>query len=408
MQKLHGSIMAETKLFVNQIVEKARLAQSKEDLAALEQFIHQQSQKLGSKAYEHITQQKVSSDNSYKICPLCGKARRHKGVRKRDHVTRMGAISVEGVYWYCDFCRRGNHAADRWLGGLWSDVFKHQVVLLGTALTSFRKAKTVCHEVLGIRIDEDTIRKLCIFAGKDLLESQSSPPPIVKGQSLTGSCDGTMVNTRREGWRELRAFQYRYGEHRHGGAFLESAKRFVPRLRRAAIDLQAKNATNIFFLSDAASWITRGVKIQLPTAQHIIDLWHANQHIHQAASDLWGVDNPMGHDWARRYTQVLKDHGATGLLKCLKKIRYKNKTKMKILNALTGFFTRNASFMDYPVYEKAGWPISSGPMESFCKQLGTRLKGPGMRWSVKNVTPIAALVSLWANEEWEHYWKNSA
>ena len=34
-------------------------------------------------------------------------------------------------------------------------------------------------------------------------------------------------------------------------------------------------------------------------------------------------------------------------------------------------------------------------MESFCKQIGLRLKGPGMFWSVRNVTPMAMLVSRW-------------
>jgi hypothetical protein len=35
-------------------------------------------------------------------------------------------------------------------------------------------------------------------------------------------------------------------------------------------------------------------------------------------------------------------------------------------------------------------------MESFCKQIGLRLKGPGMFWSVRNVTPMAMLVSRWS------------
>jgi len=47
-------------------------------------------------------------------------------------------------------------------------------------------------------------------------------------------------------------------------------------------------------------------------------------------------------------------------------------------------------------------------MESFCKQLGQRLKGPGIRWGVQNIDPMAALVSLWTNEEWDTHWKPAA
>mgnify|MGYP007030112761 FL=1 len=35
-------------------------------------------------------------------------------------------------------------------------------------------------------------------------------------------------------------------------------------------------------------------------------------------------------------------------------------------------------------------------MESFCKQIGLRMKGPGMRWNQANVSPMASLVSRWS------------
>jgi len=41
-------------------------------------------------------------------------------------------------------------------------------------------------------------------------------------------------------------------------------------------------------------------------------------------------------------------------------------------------------------------------MESFCKQLGQR---PGMRWSIPNVGPMAALVSLRMQDQWNAYWQ---
>ncbi len=40
--------------------------------------------------------------------------------------------------------------------------------------------------------------------------------------------------------------------------------------------------------------------------------------------------------------------------------------------------------------------------------MGQRLKGPGMRWSVRNVNPMAALVSLWSDGQWDLYWQSAA
>ena len=75
--------------------------------------------------------------------------------------------------------------------------------------------------------------------------------------------------------------------------------------------------------------------------------------------------------------------------------------------ALRGYLRRHQDRLDYPHYEAQGCPISSGPMESMCKQLGHRLKEPGMRWSTANVTPTATLVSLWINEEWDNAWRRA-
>jgi len=77
-------------------------------------------------------------------------------------------------------------------------------------------------------------------------------------------------------------------------------------------------------------------------------------------------------------------------------------------DALRAYLLKNADRLDYPTYKARGWPIPSGPMESFCKQLGQRLKGPGMRWSIRNINPMAALVSLWSNEEWDTHWQAAA
>ena len=63
---------------------------------------------------------------------------------------------------------------------------------------------------------------------------------------------------------------------------------------------------------------------------------------------------------------------------------------------LAKFFDKHAPQMDYPRYIREGLPVNSGPMESLCKQLGLRLKGSGMRWSARNVSPMAYLVARWA------------
>jgi hypothetical protein len=75
---------------------------------------------------------------------------------------------------------------------------------------------------------------------------------------------------------------------------------------------------------------------------------------------------------------------------------YRKLEQQTAVLALIRFLEKHADRLDYPAYEAAGLPISSGPMESFCKQIGLRMKGPGMHWAVRHVTPMALLVSRWS------------
>jgi hypothetical protein len=55
--------------------------------------------------------------------------------------------------------------------------------------------------------------------------------------------------------------------------------------------------------------------------------------------------------------------------------------------------------MAYDRYRAAGWDIGSGMVESACKHLiGTREKGPGMRWSDRGAQTVAAVRVLLFND----------
>jgi len=69
-------------------------------------------------------------------------------------------------------------------------------------------------------------------------------------------------------------------------------------LRRAAIALRAKRAKRIFFVSDAAEWIEKGVSTHLPTAIQIVDIWHAYQHVHEASRTIHGEGTRKAASWA--------------------------------------------------------------------------------------------------------------
>lgn len=401
-------IMTEIGSWIKDLAERSEHVCDPPSSTALERQIRQGGQRMLGKIFQRLMQHALDRHQGSRSCPHCGGRRRHKGRRERGLISSVGAIRLEGPYWYCPVCRKGQHAVDTLSPQTVSPVMRELLCLLGTALTSFSKGSQASKALLGISVSDELIRTLCRQEGFKALGDDRPKSQVTKGSTLIGSCDGTMVNTRQWGWRELKAYQFRYGDIRHGRAYLERAQQFMPRVRKAAIALKAGQAKQLFFVSDAASWIEKGVRVSLPTAIRIIDIWHAYQHIHEAARKIYGEQSPQAKSWAKQYCDLLLARGGQGVWDRLRRVRYRASSRQKALEELLGYLRRNADRMDYPFYQAENYPISSGPMESFCKQLGLRLKGPGMRWSTRNVNPMAVLVSLWANDEWNSYWTSAA
>jgi len=408
MQRIAEAMMEEAGRLVKRLLQEAQEVRDPRGAELLERSVRRQGQDFLRVLLERLLQGVLERQDQARSCPRCGGRRRHKGVRVRGVISSVGAIRLSGPYWYCRQCRRGEHCLDALVPESVSGVLKELLCLLGASLASFSKAGRADEKLLGVRISSETIWRLCRREGQKAVTHPAAPHEVSEQADLIGSCDGTMVNTRQCAWKELKAYQYSYDGQRYGQAHLESSRRFLPRIRRAAVKIKAGKAGQIFWVSDAAEWIDKGIAKQRPTAVRIVDIWHAYQHVHEASRKIFGEGTAKAKQWAKKYCDELRGYGGWTVWNSLRPVRYKDPERQEALEALLTFVRRNADRMDYPRYERRGWPISSGPMESFCKQLGLRLKGPGMRWSIGNVSPMAALVSLWTNEQWDTYWHPAA
>ena len=406
MRKATEQMVVEFKGWIKSLAEDAAAIRDASGMDALERRIREEGQSLLGRSFQGLLEAVLDDLPAARSCPRCGSLRRHKGRRERGLISSVGSIRLSGPYWYCRDCG-GQHALETLAGGSASRVMRELLCLLGTGLASFAKAEAASKKLLGVTVSEAFIRRLCQREGR-AAQVRPAPMDAKEPTDLVGSCDGTMVNTTQAGWKELKAYQFRHSNHRHGRAYLESSDRFLPRIRRAAVAMKAGRARRLFWVSDAAEWIDKGISKQLPMAKRIVDIRHAKQHVHEASRKIFGEGTSRARQWAERYCRELRQYGGWTVWNSLRRVRYKDSERQEALDALLTFLRRNANRMDYPTYERAGWPVSSGPMESFCKQLGQRLKGPGMRWSMRNIDPMAALVSLWANEEWDTHWQSAA
>jgi hypothetical protein len=287
--------------------------------------------------------------------------------------------------------------------GRLSGILKDLVLLLGVAAGSFDKAEILSGKLLGIAVDDDTIRRTCESEGRTALNRPEKPVSAKDGQMLWGSCDGAMVNVRSQGWKEVRAARFRHAGGQYALAAKEPAERFVPRMAEMARSLTPPHPGPRAFSSDCAEWIIRGVQAFLPGWTHMADPWHARQHITPVAEALYGGEadqggDDVGEDFACYFGAELICAGGAAVADELRgsAMSYPDLTHQRAVLDLARFFDKHAPQMDYPRYIREGLPVDSGPMESLCKQIGLRLKGAGMRWSAKNVSPMAYLVARWA------------
>ena len=228
--------------------------------------------------------------------------------------TTLGEVRLTGIYWKCPHCGLCGHSAEAVAGATLSRLMRGLTCLLGASLASFQKAELVAHRVLGVRIDDETIRQQCLAEGHAVAREADEPPePVAEDEPLIGSCDGTMVHTRETQWREVKGYRFEHEGGRYGGAYLERVNTFAPRLAQAAQRLGAERTAQKVFLSDMAEWITQAVPRHLPGWKHIADYWHACEHFTGPAEQLYGKHEPRAAKWAAYMGRRLRWYGAAKL-----------------------------------------------------------------------------------------------
>ena len=392
------AIVAEFAAWVKELSREFAAVGTPQQAAELEGRIRSGGQKILGKLLQQGLQAGIQRwQQKCRPCSQCGGRRRHRGVRGRQLVTTLGQCQLWGIYWQCPDCGNSFHSVDLVAPQRYSPAMAELALLLGVSCSSFAKAQLVAGKLLQVKLDDETIRRQCEAAGQRGLSGPAEAQAAGPQELLRGSCDGTMVNTREDRWREVKAARFGHAGGEYALASLDTAEAFVPKMAALAHALEGSGKK--VFVSDCAEWITKGVERELPDWKHVADYWHATQHITPVAELLYGQEGLLeGQDFARYFSQELRVAGGAAVADELRlsTMSYDDLKHQRAVLDLAKFFDKHASRMQYPQYIREGLPVDSGTMESLCKQLGLRMKGPGMRWSVKNVSAMAYLVARWA------------
>ena len=330
-------------------------------------------------------------------------------------------------YYYDSEEREGRYPLDEQLGidGEVSPGVKRLLVKL-SARMPYQAGVDVFEELAQVKVSATTAWELTQAAGECVRSAQKPIATVAEAgcgetapECMGITMDGCMANVRTEGWKEVKVgcvFEVvsteeerthnKQGEsipvvHAKSQSYvlhLGGPEEFGYKLSIEATARGLHAAHESAMLGDAAIWIWNLANKYYPDSAHIVDWYHAKQHLFSAAQ-VACLDQPdHAPAWVEQYADMLyigqADQVAMKLLSLAECAKSDAKAR---LETEAGYFSSNHQRMQYRDFQLAGLPIGSGTVESAAKQTKQRISAAGMRWSrngLENILPLrAALMS---------------
>jgi hypothetical protein len=166
-------------------------------------------------------------------------------------------------------------------------------------------------------------------------------------------------------------------------------------------------AKTVVAVNDGAQWLQSFIDYHCPKAVRILDFAHALGRVAEAGKAVLGETNPDFKPWFERCAHQLKHEPPQRTLAELTLLQPKAKREEQaiVLHGTQAYLQHRLEMIDYPYFQRRGYPIGSGSVESAHKQVvQRRLKGAGMRWAAHHVDPLLALRDLLSNGRWNEGW----
>ncbi len=354
-------------------------------------------------------------------------------------MSAVGEVVFTRRYWKCTCGSDGGYAADELLGvdGLRYTKTVQKNCCRLAAETSFASTSEHLHEMLGVDLCPETVRTLVERRGKQMARFQAEDTASEKAfQQAAGevefTTDAGKVNTREEGWKDLKIAVF---SKREAGepttpdqwkkqrlpaatmvlafAMIATAKQFRrhwrPRLRRLGVTCLA----SVHALADGAGWIWKAVQRVLTGCVQTLDFFHACAHLSKCAERIHGEDTQETRVAYRKGRSLLASQGWAGVCQWVSELLAVDEDSERerrrcATDRLIGYFAKHVNRLNYAERLKAGRAIGSGQVEGKAKTLGLRLKRRGARWNKCNVAPMASLVCVRHSSQWDAYWAIAA
>jgi len=405
------------------------------DLEATEMALREGMHQLGSRILEKLLELDPQPLDAKTVDCGQGHAARWLSWRRKQLLTVLGPIQIRRSYYYCEICGRGVHPQDRqWgiEGTGFSPGVQRLMARLGSK-ESFEEAREDLAELAGVKVVTKQVERVSEQLGQQVrgwtAAAGSDPQPVAKFY-ITYDGTGVPVVRRETEGRKGKQGPAKTREAKLGCIFtqtgvdaegcpqrdpestsyvgaIETAQEFGLRLYEEAEWRGLAQAGEVIVLGDGAPWVWNVADEHFPTAIQIVDLYHAREHLAQAAKLIFGSDSDQQSRWLRARTEELDAGRVEAVIGALGRSGPKDCAQHAALEREVNYFRNNAERMRYDDFRKRGLFVGSGVIEAGCKTVvGQRLKRSGMHWTVRGANAIIALRCLILSGRWESFWES--
>lgn len=182
---------------------------------------------------------------------------------------------------------------------------------------------------------------------------------------------------------------------------IESSTLFGWRIYAEGLRRGLEQAQQVIVLTDGARYNHTIAHTHFPNAIHIVDLFHAYEHLTATAQILHGPAAKAPPKWR----DCLAEGDIPRLVRQVgKRLSVAAPPRKALLKALH-YFEENAAYLRYADFRRLNLFVGSGVVEAGCRTLiGQRLKLSGMHWSVRGANAVIALRCCLFSGRFEDFW----
>lgn len=414
------------------------------DLEALEVAVRSVVFKIAAKLVENKLNSEDSDFQGSTLPCRCGKQARFQGRRSKEFQSILGPLLLRRAYYYCSDCGDGFFPRDRLLGLEGTVLTPALTRMTGSAaaVVSFKEASQLLGQLAGVEVDAKQVERTAESLGEEIARDErlhfALDPSTQRAATMYLGMDGTGIPMRaselegRKGKQSDGSAKTRevklctvwtaesvdakgmpvrdegsvsYSAAIEGAAAPDWGSAVAPFIQRVLRETTRRGFTQAprrVILGDGAAWIWNVADEYFPHAIQVVDRFHAKEHLSEICKIIWPDQNKQSKSWLkRRFTQL--DSGR--IEKIISSLQPFAPLNRQIQNCID-YFCRNTHRMRYAKFHKQRICTSSGVVEAGCKlAVATRLKRPGMHWSLRGSNAILALRCCRLSGRYEDFWE---